>query len=62
MMEANKINEVDTLICHTKKSMATGVTESYACLGWILNEETENSVYEDIVDLTFVRPHKIKGN
>ena len=60
-MNQKKYNDFDTLTLYVKKLKAVEIIESYKTFGWELVEECENKRYEDIVDLTFNRPHKIKN-
>lgn len=56
-----KNREYDTLTLYAKKNKVEEVVENYKIFGWELVNETENDRYEDILDLSFVRPHKIKN-
>ena len=51
----------DTLNLYVKKIKAEEIKERYKNFGWILFNEQENATYEDILDLTFTRPHKIEN-
>lgn len=59
-MEKNN-NEFDTLTIFVKKIKAKAIIKDYENFGWSLKYESENNQYEDIVDLTFERKHKIKN-
>ena len=54
-------NEYDYLTLYAKKIKVKEVIEHYQIFGWELVNESENYRYEDILDLSFVRPHKIKN-
>jgi len=54
-------HDFDTLTIYVKKSKAVEIIENYKSFGWYLELEKENSSYEDIVDITFKRKHKIKN-
>lgn len=58
-----KINnkEFDTLTLYVKKEKSEKIIENYKVFKWELVEEKENTQYEDIVDLTFIRQHKIEN-
>jgi len=61
MMKMKKYNDYDTLTLYVKKLKASEIIDSYKTFGWVLTSEVENSKYEDIVDLSFERPHKIEN-
>lgn len=54
-------NNMDSLKIFAKKGKCADIVEKYNCFGWKLSEKSENDRYEDIVDLTFARPHKIEN-
>lgn len=58
-MMKNNYKEYDSLTLYVKKNKVKQVIEYYKVFKWELISETENKRYEDIVDLTFSRPHKI---
>lgn len=60
-MEKIDFNNFDKLNLFVKKSKHQDVVKSYTALGWELIEEKENNRYEDIIDLTFLRPHKLQN-
>ena len=51
----------DTLELYVKKDKSSDIIKSYEAFGWNVASHTENSKYEDLVDLTFERPHDIKN-
>ncbi len=53
--------DFDKLTIYVKKVKAGEIINNYKCFGWHLTLEEENSKYEDIVNLTFERKHKIKN-
>lgn len=59
MMKNNR--EFDTLTIYAKKDKAKEIVEYYKSFCWILTKESPNKLYEDLVDLTFKRPHKIEN-
>ncbi|MBQ7880974.1 MAG: hypothetical protein IJ358_03950 [Clostridia bacterium] len=59
MMKINNYKDYDTLTLYVKKNKLKEIIENYQIFGWELVKEQENDRYEDIVDLTFTRPHKI---
>lgn len=59
-MEKN-IFEYDKLNIYAKKQKSEEIIERYKCFNWTLDTETDNDKYEDLQDLTFSRPHKIKN-
>ena len=60
-MEKIDSNKFDTLNLFVKKIKRQDVVDTYTSLGWKLLTEKENDRYEDIIDLTFLRPHKIQN-
>lgn len=60
-MEKIDFNNFDTLNLFVKKTKKQDVIHNYTKLGWKLLKEKENSKYEDIVDLAFVRPHFLQN-
>ena len=53
--------EVDRLILYVKLSKVDEIVERYKLLGWNLVEKAENRLFEDLLDLTFERNHKIEN-
>ena len=51
----------DYITIYVKKNMIDAVRKNYEILGWQILEEKENDNYEDIIDVTFFRPHKIEN-
>ncbi len=54
-------NKFDYITIFIKKSMADEIKQSYAHFEWSVFDEKENDRYEDILDITFSRPHNIKN-
>ena len=54
-------NDFDYITLFVKKDMAEEIKQSYLHFEWSVFEEKENNRYEDILDITFSRPHKIKN-
>ena len=61
MKEKLTIRENDSLTIYVKKSKSNEIKENYSLFGWQVVSEAENRSYEDILDITFSRPHKIKN-
>ena len=61
MMKIDNYKEYDTLTLYVKKNKSTGIIKHYKIFGWELVEEADNNMYADLVDLTFIRSHKIKN-
>ena len=59
-MMKNNIKDYDNLTIYVKRGKLDEIVSRYNLFGWTLAKELENDRYEDIVDLTFTRPHKIK--
>lgn len=57
----NNYNEFDKITIYAKKTKTEEIINHYKVFGWEVVEEVENNRYEDIVDLTFCRPHKIEN-
>ena len=51
----------DTLTVQVKTNKKDEILKYYSLLGWNLFDEKDNSKYEDLFNLTFIRPHKIKN-
>ncbi len=60
-MRTKKYNDYDNLTLYVKKVKAQQIIENYKTFGWQLVSEADNKQYEDIVDLTFERPHKTEN-
>ena len=58
-MKNNNYKDYDTLKLFIKKDKAEDIVQKYQALQWEVVSQKENNKYEDIVDLEFVRPHKI---
>ncbi len=54
-----KNNEMDKLTICVKKQKVEEVIQSYEVFGWEVSQQVENSRYDDIVDVSFLRPHFI---
>lgn len=54
-----EIFNYDNLTLYVKKNKVEEIVQHYKIFGWQLVKSVENDRYEDLVDLTFVRPHKI---
>ena len=61
MMERKRYNDFDTFKIYVKKIKAEEVKNNYQSFGYTLISETPNERYEDILNLEFERPHKIKN-
>ena len=59
-MKIKNYKYYDNLTLYVKKNKLKEIIQHYEIFGWELVEQKENGRYEDIVDLTFTRPHKIK--
>ncbi|MBQ7327874.1 MAG: hypothetical protein IJX00_02805 [Clostridia bacterium] len=55
------MEDKDNLHLYAKKSKLNLVEECYESLGWQKTAQEENKRYEDLVDLSFERPHKINN-
>lgn len=60
-MKINDYKNYDSLTLYVKKEMLEEITNRYLIFGWEVSDKKENTTYEDIIDVTFVRPHKIKN-
>ena len=60
-MKINDYINYDSLKLYVKKNKSKEIIEHYKLFGWELAEEFENKKYEDILDLTFCRAHKIEN-
>ena len=61
MMKINNYIDYDNLTLYVKKNKAKEIIEHYAIFGWKLVCEKQNKTYEDIIDISFTRPHKISN-
>ena len=61
MMVNNDIFENDKLELYVKKDKVDEITNYYGKFKWEVVDRTENKKYEDLIDLTFSRPHYIKN-
>ena len=57
----NNYKEYDRITLLVKHNLSKEIIEYYKILGWELEKEDENKRYQDIVDLTLIRPHKIEN-
>lgn len=55
------MEDKDNLHLYAKKSKLNLVEECYESLGWQKTAQEENKRYDDLVDLSFERPHKINN-
>lgn len=55
----NNYKDYDTLNLYVKENKVQEIINNYQVFGWQLIAEKANKMYADIVDLTFIRPHKI---
>ena len=53
--------DLDILNLYVKKNKSKEIIEHYESFGWILDSCQKNEYYEDIVDISLSRPHKIKN-
>lgn len=60
-MRINDYKNYDVLNLYVKRNKLEDIINKYSIFGWELEKQEDNKQYEDIVDLTFVRPHKIKN-
>lgn len=60
-MKKSNYKDYDTLTLYVKKNKSKKIIDYYKIFGWELVKEDENRRYEDLTDLTFTRPHKIKN-
>jgi len=59
--QIDNYKDFDKLSLYVKKYKAEEIIEHYKNFNWKLVSESENKKYEDIVDLTFIRKHKIEN-
>ena len=57
----NNLFTLDKLTMYVKKSKVDHIVQQYSAFGWDVVDQTENKKYEDIVDITFSRPHTIQN-
>lgn len=55
------INEYDTIRVFVKEKQADELADVYAAFLWEATEKKEHSRYDDVVDFSFRRPHKIEN-
>ena len=60
-MEEKDYLEYDKQIIFAKKDKVEEIKGHYSSFGWKVEKVEDNTRYEDIVDITFFRPHKIKS-
>lgn len=60
-MKLDNYNDFDKITIYAKRDKKDAIIKSYNLFQWELVEELDNRRYEDIVDLSFVRPHKLKN-
>lgn len=51
----------DKITIFVKRDKAEQVISNYTAFAWSVVEQKDNNRYEDIVDITFSRPHNIKN-
>ncbi|MBQ9792150.1 MAG: hypothetical protein IJW32_00185 [Clostridia bacterium] len=61
MMKINDYNNYDVLNLYVKRDKLENIISKYTIFGWELEKQEDNKEYEDIVEITFVRPHVIKN-
>lgn len=61
MMRTDDYNNYDVLNLYVKRNKLENIINKYTIFGWELEKQEDNKEYEDIVELTFVRFHKIKN-
>lgn len=54
-------NDFDTLHVYVKRQKFDEIVQYYSYFGWKLEDKSDNTRYEDLIDVTFIRPHKIKN-
>ena len=59
MMKTNNYNDYDKLTIYVKKDKVDAILQKYEVFSWEVEDKKENSRYDDILDVTFCRPHKI---
>ena len=60
--QIDNYKDFDKLSLYVKKYKAEEIIKHYKNFNWKLVSESENKKYEDIVDLTFIRKHKIENS
>ena len=60
-MKNKNYHDYDTLKLFAKKEKVEEIISRYQLLKWEIVGQQQNKSYEDIVDLEFIRPHKIKN-
>lgn len=58
-MAENKYS--DKLEIFVKKNKVDAIVDSYKLLGWVEEKRIDNDYYDDIVDISFTRPHNIQN-
>ena len=61
MSKLNDYNNYDKTTIFVKKTMSKEILEHYKIFGWEIADENDNETYEDIIDITLIRPHKINN-
>lgn len=59
--QIDNYKDFDKLSLYVKKYKAEEIIEHYKKFKWKLVDQSENNRYEDIIDLTFIREHKIEN-
>ena len=60
-MKTIDYNNYDTLKIYANKSKCDDIIYHYNLFEWEVYEKVDNARYEDTVDITFIRPHKIEN-
>lgn len=61
MMKTNDYKNYDKLTLYVKKEKVKEVIRLYKGFNWQVETNVDNAKYEDLVDLTFAREHKIEN-
>ena len=61
MKKIDNYKEYDKLHIYVKEGLVSNIIEYYKLLGWQFENKKENQRYEDIVDMSFYRPHNIEN-
>lgn len=61
MSRVEDYKNYDVLNLYVKRNKLESIISKYNIFGWELEKQEDNKEYEDIVELTFVRPHEIKN-
>lgn len=61
MKKIDNYKEYDKLHIYVKDGLVSNIIEYYKLLGWQFENKKENQRFEDIVDMSFYRPHNIEN-